>query len=143
VRAVALVLVTLAGGLLAVAGAAVTVGWRRRRRRAVVARRRAPSAAAPLLAAFDRLEVALRRAGRERREWETLTDLAARLEDPPGEGGAIEAALGVLERALYGPLPPRAEPARAAAEVLDRVAARLLADSRGREADLSRPGPGG
>jgi hypothetical protein len=143
VRAVALVVV-LGLGAAALVAVGVAVAFRLRRPgRAGAAGRRAPSAAVPLLAAFERLEAALRQAGQGRPESETLAELAGRLPDPPGQDGATGAALGVLERVLYGPVLPRAERARAAADVLDRVAAQLLADARRKQPAFSRPGPGG
>jgi hypothetical protein len=140
-RAVALVLIGLVVlAALVALGVAVRLGWWRRGRRP--ARR---PVSGPLLVAFERLEVALRRAGQERPPWETLSSLAERLPDPAGQDGATGAALGVLERALYGPVPPAPQRARAAADVLDRVSAMLLAEDRRRREPVAagRPGPGG
>lgn len=117
--------------------ALVGTGVRRARRR------RAAGASAPtgspghprtvdaeLVEALARLERALRATGAPREPGETLRDLLGRLPPVPRAtawGGGVEGALGVLERALYGPTQPtRAEAGRAAA-VLDVVTARVLA----------------
>jgi hypothetical protein len=78
-----------------------------------------------LLAAFQRLEIALSASGRPRWEHESLADLARRWPDDAAAG----AALLTLERALYGPVPVAPSDARTAAATLDRLAEALLARS--------------
>jgi transglutaminase-like putative cysteine protease len=77
-------------------------------------RRRPDSALDPALAAaFARLERSLRAAGAPRGPDETVAALAGRLDLP---------ALLVLERALYGPVPPAPEASRAAAAQIEDAA---------------------
>ena len=128
----------------------IVLGVRRWRRRnqpdtpAADVGRSAPRPAVPeLLAAFARLERALVTAGTPRLARETLGDLAERIRPvlappSPEPGGEVERpvvtatddAVEVLQRALYGPVTPTRAEVRTAADTLDRVAARILAELR-------------
>ena len=77
----------------------------------------------PLLAAYQRLEVALAEAGRPRAPTESAADLAARWADD----AEAARAFGTLQLALYGPLPPPPAEVAAAAAHLDTLSASLLA----------------
>lgn len=108
-------------GFLVAAAVAVAVGVRRgRRAQAAVA---APVAAAPLLAAAERLLVALERTGRPSPPGETVAAVGARLPQ-------AREALAVVERAAYSARPPVGREAHEAVEALDAVTGRLLAEAQ-------------
>lgn len=116
-------------GLLAAALAVWGLWVLARRRR----RHRADAPAAPtrsaVLAAFERLETALERAGRPRAPAESVTELGERLR--PGQGFA--AALAVVERECYAGRRPRAAEAQQAVQAIDELTSQLLAETQRRE----------
>lgn len=144
---VVLVVVVLAVLLLAAVALGVALARRRRPDAAPGGVRRAGAGAVALLAAFDRLEAALARAGVPRQAHETLAELGERLargdERATAEGSAVAAAedairagtgaigpvaaLAVLERLLYAAAAPPPGDLLVAADGLDAAAARVLA----------------
>lgn len=117
-------------GLL-VATFAVWGLWALARRRR---RHRDDAPAAPtrsaVLAAFERLETALERAGKPRAPAESVSELGERLR--PSQGFA--AALTLVERECYaGRRPPAAE-TQQAVQAIDQLTSQLLAESQRREA---------
>ena len=88
-----------------------------------------------LLAAFERLEAALAKAGRPRAEHESLADLAARWPDDTAAGDALR----TLERTLYGPIPPSPAEVMTAVQYLDRLSAAVLAADLAGASSLADP----
>ena len=78
-----------------------------------------------LLDAFDRLETALQHTGRARRPPESLADLTDRLAGHP----ELPSALAVYERIAFAARAPDPTRCRQAADDLDRVSSRLLAEA--------------
>ncbi|TAK68473.1 MAG: transglutaminase domain-containing protein [Actinomycetota bacterium] len=118
--------IALAALLLGVTGLAWAVAavLRVRRRPRVAG---AGSAAEPF-AAFGRLERTLDRLGTPRAGSETVAELARRLRPEPGAAEAFR----VVERALYGAAPVRADAAGRAAAELDRLSDALVAAAAAR-----------
>ena len=117
-----------AGCLLAAAAlVALVLWWLRRRAQRVLARRGVRQGASrplpPVLAAFDRVQRALERAGTPRAPAESLSELARR----PAMRQAA-AALAVVEATSYGALPPVGAEADDAERTLNELARRLTAD---------------
>ncbi len=102
------------------AAVAAVLGARRSRRAQVVGTRSAP---APLLAAAERLLVALERSGRPSPPGETVASVAARLPEVAGE-------LALVERAAYAARPPGGRESLDAVQALDRVSSRLLVEAK-------------
>lgn len=80
------------------------------------------------LAALDRLEAVLRTVGSPRRPAESLPRLAGRLADHPDAAPALD----VYQRMAFAADPPAPDRARWAAQALDRVSDRLLAEATDR-----------
>ncbi len=115
---VALALVVVLGTALSTIGRA----WLRRRRRyAGVDRGRTGDG--PILAAYLRLDVALRGVERARAPSESLGELASRLGGFVATPSEVAHAIGCLERETYGIDPPSAAESAAAVAVFDRLRA--------------------
>jgi protein-glutamine gamma-glutamyltransferase len=83
--------------------------------------------ASPLRAAFVRLEAALAAVGSPRAPGESVANVSRRLAargQPPGL-----ATVAALHRDLYAPTAPSTDESRSAADELDRISTRLLADA--------------
>jgi transglutaminase-like putative cysteine protease len=115
---VALALAVIFGTALSTIGRA----WLRRRRRyAGVDRGR--SGDGPILAAYLRLDLALRGVERARAPSESLGELASRLGGFVATPGEVATAISCLERETYGVDPPSAAESAVAAAVFDRLRA--------------------
>lgn len=112
----ALVLVVVIGTVLSTIGRR----WMRRRRRyAGVDRGRVGDG--PILAAYLRLDVALRGVERAREPSESLGELAGRLGGFVATPGEVAAAISYLERETYGVDPPSAAESATAIALFDRL----------------------